>query len=449
MPGWGPRLPRPRLLVVLAAASLLLGGVVVLPTPARTQATPARTQASTADRGRVAPDLPDDVPAGREAAVRALLAARGAAVRSRDRNAFLSTVDPQAPAFVARQAALFDALHGVPHAGWEYVLDATRERPADPALDRRHGPGWWAPGVSLRYRLAAYDDQPTVEEQALTLVPRADGWKVAADDDFQAVGAGTTRGLWDAGPVVAVRRPGVLVLGHPGNGRLLGEVARTVQAAVPRVSRFWGEDWSRRVVVLVPATQDELDSIVPGGGDLRPFAALATAEAAEAPGGLPVGNRVVVNPSSFLQLGTVGRRVVLTHEVSHVATRPATGPHVPAWLVEGLADHIGYLGTDVPVRIAARDLGEAVRAGRLPEALPPDSAFDGAAPALGQAYEQAWLAVSLLVERYGAKRVVELYRAAGRARTSAEVERALFAQLDTSSAAFTRDWRATLVRRLQ
>ena len=339
----GVRLPRTRLLLVLVAAQLLLGGVVL----ERSTGSPA---VPAVDRARPAPDLRDDARVTRETAVREMLAARGAAVRARDRAAFLATVDPQAPAFAARQAALFDALAEVPLDGWEYVLDPDRERPRDAALDARHGPGWWAPHVSLRYRLAEYDDQPTVEDQALTLVPRADGWKVAADDDFDATGASTTRGLWDSGPVVTVSRPGVLVLGHPGDARLLRELARTVQAAVPRVSRFWGEDWSQRVVVLVPGDDEELDRVVPGDGDLSQIAAVATAEVAEAPGGLPVGDRVVVNPATFLRLGSVGRRVVLTHEVAHVATRAATGPQVPAWLVEGLADHVGYLGTDVPLR---------------------------------------------------------------------------------------------------
>ena len=428
--------------MVLVAAQLLLGGVVL-------DDGPARPPVSAADRGRAGLDLRDDALVAREAAVRVLLDERGAAVRARDREAFLDTVDPQAVAFLARQAALFDALGDVPLDGWEYVLDPTSERPRDPALDRRHGRGWWAPHVGLRYRLTDYDDQPTVEEQALTLVPRADGWKVAADDDFDAVGVRTTRGLWDAGPVVTVQRPGVLVLGHPGNGRLLREVARTVQAAVPRVSRLWGEDWSQRVVVLVPATDLELASVVPGDGDLTQIAAVATAEAAVEPGGLPVGDRVVVNPSTFLRLGAVGRRVVLTHEVAHVATRAATGPQAPAWLVEGFADHVGYLGTDVPLRVGARDLRAAVRDGRLPETLPPDDAFDGASPDLAQAYEQAWSAVALLVERYGPERVVELYRTVGRAQTEDEVEQAFDEQLGTSTAAFTRVWRASLARRLR
>ncbi len=435
--------PRAAVVVPLVVLQLLVGSVVL--ERALTTGPPPGVVAT--GRGRPAPDLRDTAATERTAAVRLLLQTRAAAVRERDRTAFLATVDPQRPAFLARQAALFDALAGVPFAGWEYVLDPAREQPRDEALDRRYGASWWAPGVTLHYRLEGYDDQPAVEQQVLTLVPRGAGWVVAADDDFDAAGERTARGLWDAGPVVAQARSRVLVLGHPGDEPLLREIARIVQASVPRVTGFWGQDWAQRVVVLVPATATELRTLVPGG-DLSQIAALATAQVAQVPDGLPVGDRIVVHPGTFRRLGTVGRQVVLTHEVTHVATRSATGSAAPTWLVEGLADHVGYLGTDVPLRIAARDLQAAVRHGRLPRQLPPDSAFDGAAADLGQAYEQAWLAVELLVERYGAARVVEFYRAVGRASGPAEVDRAYAEQLGTSADAVTRAWRSSLRARL-
>lgn len=430
----------------LVAAHLLLGLVVLdRVDPGRLDGGPA----SAPLRARVAPDLAADAWAEREAGVLALLAARGAAVRDRDREAFLATVDPSATDFLARQGALFDALADVPIATWEYVLDPDRERPRDPALDARRGPAWWAPAVSLRYRLAGFDDRATVEEQWLTLVPRDGRWLVAADDDFEATGARTARGLWDSGPVVSVTRPGVLVLGHPGDQGLLRSLARTVEASVPRVTGVWGEDWAQRVVVLVPSGPQELQEVVGSSGDLSRIAAVAVAAVDETPGALPVGDRVVVNPSTFLRLGTTGRRVVLTHEVTHVATRAGTGPAAPAWLVEGFADHVGYLGADVPLRVAARDLRASVRAGDLPDALPTDDAFDGAAVGLEQAYEQAWLAVSLLVEQHGQDRVVEFYRAVGRAAGPTEVEQAWREHLGTTQAAFTQVWRDALVRRLR
>ena len=57
--------------------------------------------------------------------------------------------------------------------------------------------------------------------------------------------------------------------------------------------------------------------------------------------------------------------------------------------------------------------------------------------------------MSLLVERYGAEQVVELYRAVGRAGTAGEVDQAFRDQLGTTTEDVTRLWRASLARRLR
>jgi hypothetical protein len=138
---------------------------------------------------------------------------------------------------------------------------------------------------------------------------------------------------------------------------------------------------------------------------------------------------------------------VLTHEVVHVTTRAATGPDVPTWLVEGLADHVGYLDAGVPLETAARELARDVREGRLPEALPPDAAFDGGNPDITQAYEASWLAYRLIVDTYGLDGALRFYRAVGRSRGAgpdAAVEDAFVRELGTTTAAFTATWRAHL-----
>ncbi|MCU1692631.1 MAG: hypothetical protein JWM64_1722, partial [Frankiales bacterium] len=381
----------------------------------------------------------DPAVAARTTGVRALLARRASALEHRDRDAFLASVAPGATSFRSRQAALFDALGEVPLRDVRYVVDPDTSRPASPAVDARRGPGWWAPDVVLRYRLGDHDPRSTDEQQSLTFVRVGSGWGVAADDDFP----GTARGLWDAGPVAAVVRPHVLVLGHPGHAALLIGLADQAEAAVPRVSEVWGTDWARHVVLLVPDGEQELRGLVPGDGDLEQLAAVSTAQV-DPDDGTPVGDRVVVNRPVYAQLGRLGRRVVLTHEVLHVATRAETGPRAPSWLVEGLADVVGYRGTDVPLPTSARALQEAVRAGRVPTALPDDDAFDGGADRLEEAYEQAFTAVALLLERYGRERTLALYRAAGRVGAEQAFSEVLGSGLD----AFTRDWQASLRERL-
>jgi hypothetical protein len=218
------------------------------------------------------------------------------------------------------------------------------------------------------------------------------------------------------------------------------------------VTRVWGTDWQQAVAVLVPGSQAELGELLGKPGELSQIAAVATAELLDRSGEkTAVGDRIILNPPNFAELGPVGRQVVLTHEIAHVATRQASGPDMPAWLVEGFADYIGYLDTDVALSVAARELRADVRAGRLPQALPADDAFHGDNPDLAQAYEQSWLAVSLLVELYGEDAMLRFYRAVGASRgatPATAVERALAAELGTESAAFTAAWREMLQRRL-
>lgn len=430
---------------VLLAVQLIAGLAAVVALRVRDDSAPD----AGAVRGRVAPAVNVDAP--REAAVRTLLALRAVAIRVRDRDAWMSTIDPTAAAFRQRQGDLFDALAAVPIADWSYRLEPDSEPPRNVDLGAVRGPGWWAPGVTLSYRIAGYDESPTLEPQRLTFVPRGERWYVAADDDFAAAGRDTARGLWDSGRVVVVRGANSIVLGHPGSRSMMRRVAASIDAAVPRVTEVWGTAWSHRVVALVPRSQDELQRIVGGDGDYSQIAAVATAGLTGGAAGYhPVGDRIVINPMNFAKLGTLGRRVVLTHEVTHVATRAATGPAAPVWLVEGFADYVGYLGVRVPYRVSASELRTAVRRGRGPRELPSDRDFLGGNADLAQVYEQAWLAVTLLVETYGRDGLVDFYRVVGqRGAAPTAVDDTLTSMFGTDLAAFTKAWRRDLASRLR
>lgn len=385
----------------------------------------------------------------RTTAVRELLHIRATAVLRHDRDAFLATVDPTATTFLRRQAALVDALRDVPLASWSYELDAVRGHRRTTALDKKYGASWWAPNVTLRYALAAFDRAPAVQPQGLTFVQRTGRWYVGADNDFAGSSHATVRDLWDGGPVVTARGRSCLVLGHPRSTPLVHALVAECDAAVPRVTAVWGTGWAQRVVLVVPDDPAELGRIVPDAGDVSQIAAVATAElVSPATGYHPVGDRVIINPVNFAQLGSLGRRVVLTHEVMHVASRGATGPQVPTWFVEGLADYVGYQGVRLPLSVAAQELRADVRAGRLPSRLPSDGAFNGSRKDLAQTYEQSWLAVVLLSKTYGRAAVLRLYRDVGADPAPGALERAMKRDLHTTVAAFTRAWRADLQRRL-
>ena len=439
---------------VLATAIVvqLLAGLVGVSLVSGSPATSERS----ADRARAVPVEPSPTPdrkALRERAVRDLLEVRADAVLARDRDAFLSVVDPTATEFLDRQRRLFDALAEVPLSIWYYDLDASGDQGSNAELDRRHGAGrWWAPDLALRYTLTGIDRDPAYERHVLTFVERGGRWLLASDDDFAEMGGRTARSLWDTGPVIAVRGTTSLVLGRPDDRRLLTRLAAAADAAVPRVTRVWGKDWQQAVAVLVPGSQAELGELLATPGELSQIAAVATAELLDRSGRITaVGDRIILNPPNFEGLGPVGRQVVLTHEVSHVATRQVSGPAMPAWLVEGFADYVGYLEADVPVAVAARELRADVQAGRLPAALPADEDFRGDNPALAQAYEQSWLAVVLLVDLYGEQALLRFYRAVGISdapSSAAALDKAFADEFGTETAAFTAAWRDFLQRRL-
>lgn len=386
-------------------------------------------ESATAAQARAVPPSLADRADSPERAVQALLRARTDAVARKDRAAWLATVDPGQPALRRRQAELFDSLVRLPVSGWSARL---ADAPAAALTGRTTG---WAARIDIAYRLSGWDSLPVPTTRAMTFASTDGRWYVTADRD----GPAGTGELWDHGPVVAVRRGPVLALGLRGSERQLTGIADVAAAAVPRATSFWGTQWSQRLVVVVPPTQSALRALVGGNG---PMGAIAAYASERAPG---AGERIVVNAATFALLGRVGRRVVLTHEAAHVAARRATGPRTPAWLAEGLADHVGYSGLSLPVETALRELSAQAREGRLPTRLPADADFDAAVPELAASYEQAWQAVELLVRRHGRAAFLRYYRAVG---AGEDADIAMRRLLRTDIATFTRDWQADLRRRL-
>jgi hypothetical protein len=222
-------------------------------------------------------------------------------------------------------------------------------------------------------------------------------------------------------------------------------IAAVVVAAIPKVTAVWGPHWAQRAVVLVPSSQSEMARITSDRGDLDQIAALTSAEVSTANGRpAPVGDRITINPANWPKLGSLGASVVITHELTHVATRADTGAQTPKWLSEGFAEYVGFKTSGVSTSLAAAELAREVRAGRLPSRLPPDSAFRGSAPNLGVAYQSAWLACRYIAAHYGEHTLVRFYRDVGtsRYRAAVAVRDAMQQLLQVSVGQFTRAWRS-------
>ncbi|MFI1967778.1 hypothetical protein [Streptomyces cinnamoneus] len=369
---------------------------------------------------------------GRAAAER-LLKRWSAAVRDRDESAYLAAVDPAAEGYRAERRRVFASLASVPLASWEYRLVRTGGF-APAAGDGRR----LAAQVELRYRLAGYDSAPVSTALRLTLVRRDGGWYVAGQD---AGGGGAQ--LWEQGEVTVVRGRRGIVLGVGQDPQRLRAVADLVDRAVPDVDGAWRGPWAERVVVEMPASLDRMAALLGApAANYRGIAAVTTGEV----GGGPAApaDRIIVNPEAYGALGDFGRRIVLTHETAHVATRARTSAATPLWLSEGFADWAAYRATGRTARQAAPELAAALEAGSAPRELPEDAdfGFTGEAGRLARAYEGGWLACRMIAERWGEERLVAFYAAVGaRKKRAGAVDGALREVLGVSAGEFTQQWR--------
>jgi hypothetical protein len=377
----------------------------------------------------------------RDEAVRALLSQRARAVATGDRAAFLATVDPTQAEFAAAQEQLIDRLSSVPIGAWTYEI--TGEGPGLPEARAGELPeGAAIVRVRLTYRLDG-TSTTTDREQYLTVAPRGGRWLVAGDTDASESGLDTQRDLWDLGPVRVVRGDRTLVLADARGAdraelkRLAGEADR----AVEDVDRLWRRDWAHGAVVLLPRTQKAMATLIGSDGDgLAQIAAVTTGSFED---GLARGDRIVINPSAFGTLGPMGRRVVLGHEMTHVATRVTSIRPVPIWLSEGFADYVAYDASPVPHSIVASDVLDDVRAGNGPRRLPEPADFDAGEGDVASAYEGAWLAARMVAERYGERRLVRLYEAMSDSAGPGWPEETRDV-LGVGARQLTREWRAYL-----
>lgn len=171
------------------------------------------------------------------------------------------------------------------------------------------------------------------------------------------------------------------------------------------------------------------------GWDGRATVRLALGDAAVA--GESAGRSVTLHEEAWRALTPQGRQVVLTHELVHVATDAITTARTPAWLVEGFAEAVAVQGSGLSDVVLTRELQQQVREQGLPTSLPQALGVDAAR------YQQSWLAVEVLLRRYGGPAVLRLYREAGTGTLSQALGR-----LGLTEDALTALWRAELADRL-
>lgn len=207
-----------------------------------------------------------------------------------------------------------------------------------------------------------------------------------------------------AAPAPAAATPGPLRLADGrmvylvGTAPVLTRIAAEIGDAVNAVVGFWGDDWSRRIVIVATDTTSQF-AVETGtsDGQFRDIAAATVTDEFDAVKRLASGERIVFAPGA----GTMSEpslRIVVRHELFHYAARADTAADAPRWLAEGVADYVGRPETPL----------EPLKAeGPIAWRLPSDADFTG--PQLSAAYDRAWLFTRFVADTYGRPALRRLY----------------------------------------
>jgi hypothetical protein len=175
-------------------------------------------------------------------------------------------------------------------------------------------------------------------------------------------------------------------LGGPTTQPLLNRVSGAMSDAVRAVTRFWGPDWPRDIVIVATASEEQFRTLAGGGSDI---AAATTAR------------RIVFAPGAAA-MSDAALRIVLRHELFHYAARADTAANAPRWLTEGVADFVARPTAPRPGPERAAEIA----------ALPSDADLDTVGPTRTLAYDRAWWFTRFAADRYGTPALRRLYVAA-------------------------------------
>jgi hypothetical protein len=387
----------PRIAVALVAAAVML-----LPHPAVRAGDPSHT-------------------ASDREAIQHLLDRRAEAILDRDESAFLETLDSETGDFFAEQKRMFESMKTVPlgsyelHARWDRYGDLAR--PSDRYYYAR-AEDVAIPVTEEAYEIEGFDERPALEDMFFTFVKRDGEWLIAEDSDLNDMAFYSARHLWDYGPLYRVDTGRFVIFGHEctveGQENLCPDEARDfaglADQALDRVDLYWTKPWSHRVAVLVPTTPDELKRILQITFDPADFVAFAYSTVDTDEGIRFTGHRIIFNWRSLRDRTDSNVVTILAHELVHVASRDVSGPFIPVFLDEGIAEYIGHDADPDSLAFLNAEIANGVFDRKLPE----DFEFiTGDGTSIFRSYQEGQSAVRYFVERYGMDKFIRLYRALG------------------------------------
>jgi hypothetical protein len=432
----GP-VPAPRrrwvvaLVAVLTAAGLTVSGLSTwaiwqLPTEPTTPGVAARpTPTSTAAEDPI------------DTAVREILTRRGDAVQAHDEAAFLADLDPTLPALRAQQTQIYEGLAKIDFARFSYRASGTAFNAAGHGTNQ--AATTYIAGVVATHELKGYDTGPVVEPMAVTFVLRDHRWWIASDRDIdEDLPAAGHAEPWDDGQVGVARGKHSLVIGQARDDATLRKVAAAVDRAVEADLKFWPAGngttrWAGRVVVYVPRATREFTSLFRGSKQtadgvvavaIPVYDNVTFGEGYGHATGRVTGSRIIINPRYFRPKSSFFA-VTLRHEVSHVAAGPITSAGTPNWLVEGLAEYVGWRQSDPSRTFFARGVdartANAINARTFHLKLPASNTFYfGSSAVISARYTAGFLVCAYIQHRYGEAKLKTFAARMGKATTEAK-----------------------------
>jgi hypothetical protein len=367
-----------------------------------------------------------------------------------DEAAFMATVESDDQAFLRRQRLLFDGFQRLGLSGYRLVptqrywpeLTTGREvrrygAEADPTVLH----------VEERYRLRGFDRQAAIDDLYLTFVHGEDGWLIASDSDLADVRLLSGRKLWELGPIETRRSEHFLYVSHPDLASAGEAILDASERALQALSQRWHLPWSRRVVLLAPSSTEELGRIIQATFDLEPFAAFAYSSVDRAQDYDLTGHRVIFVWENFGRYSEEVQQAILTHELLHVANREYSGPMVPSFVEEGLAEWVAAAA-------GTAELAARVDAGTFDRRLPLDHEFfTGSDVEIGLSYQESLTAAQYALERYGIDAAARMYRLLGEVRLAPgtseyHVDRAMRSAFGVGLQRFESRWARWVTERL-
>ena len=352
---------------------------------------------------------------GSESDIQELLDRRADAVMAGDLDAFMATVADDSESFVRRQRRLFRRMRGVPLASYRLVVRPDRfGNLVTDSVSRRYQTtdAVAIPVTEERYRIAGFDEAEAIEDMYFTFVLREGEWLIAEDDDLDDLTFYSGRHLWDYSRVTA-RRAGRFLLLEPRCARCPQAPAaalRLAREALRRVRDYWDAPWTRRVPIVIPTSSDDLKRMLKVTFELDNFVAFAYSSVDRSEGIDYTGHRILLNPDAFAGRSSSSTLRVLAHELLHVATRESSGPFVPTFVEEGIAEYVGHDADASALAFLEAEVAAGTFDGRLPE----DFRFViGSGTDVFRSYQKSYSAARFFVDRWGFRKLVRFYRRLG------------------------------------